>query len=92
MIAECFIFCVVEQAVKFFLDYLVTLAGMGLQASSIQRRDVTAAVTDQAFALQISGRFGDAFAAHAEHAGNQLLRYSQFIGGQPIKGQQQPAT
>src|SRR5450759_272628 len=77
---------------EFLLDYAVAFTSMLLQSGSIKHRDVTAAVTDQTSTLQIPGGFRDAFTAYAKHAGNQFLRHGQFIRGQAIKGQQQPAT
>jgi len=78
---------IAQQAMKFFFDDLVTLAAMSFQTGFIQHRDVPPAVTDQACALQISGGIRDAFAAHAEQAGNQFLRHGQFTAGQTVEGQ-----
>ena len=76
----------------FLLDYVVAFASVGLQPGPVNHRDMATAVTDQTFALQITGGFRDAFAAHAEHAGNQFLCHGQFIRRQSIQGQQQPAA
>ena len=60
--------------------------------SPIKHGNVTAAVADQACALQLAGDFSDAFAAHAERAGNQFLRHGQIIRGLSIERQQQAAA
>ena len=49
-------------------------------------------VTDQAGPLQLDRAFGHAFAAHAEHVGDQLLRHHQLVAVQPVQAQQQPAA
>ena len=77
---------IAEQAMEFFLDHVVAFTNAGLQSRPVQCRDVTTAVAYQTSALQIPGGFRDAFAADAEHAGNQLLCHRQFIRGQSIKG------
>ena len=64
---------------EFFLDYLIAFTSAGLQSRPVKYRDVTTAVTNQTSALQIPGGFRDAFAAYAEHAGNQFLGHGQFI-------------
>ena len=51
-----------------------------------------AAVSDQSRRLQLSGGFGDAFAAHAEHVGDQFLRHRKLVRLQAIQTQQQPAA
>ena len=49
-------------------------------------------VLDLPRVLQFAGRFGDAFTAHAQHVGNELLRHGEFVRRQPIEAQQQPAA
>ena len=51
-----------------------------------------AAVANHAELLQLAGRFGHAFAAHAEHVGDQFLRHVQLVRRQTIQAQQQPAA
>jgi hypothetical protein len=77
---------ITEQAMEFFFDYVVAFTSVGLQSRSIKCCNVTPAVTDQTRTLQIPSGFRDAFAAYAEHAGNQFLCHGQFIRWQSIEG------
>ena len=74
-----------QQPVCLGLDYQVALAAEPFQAGPVQYRDLPSAVLDDALALQFSGRFGDAFAAHAEHVGDQFLGHGQVIAVQAIQ-------
>src|SRR5665647_2250692 len=67
------IMCLGEQSNGFVLDYAVAFTRPRFQFQSIKYRDVTASVANQTLTLQIPSCFRDGFAAHAEHAGNQLL-------------------
>src|SRR6516225_7766036 len=60
-----------QQAVELAAHEPVTFAGAGFEAFAIEHTDMAAAVMDQAFVVQLAGRFGNAFAAHAEHVGDQ---------------------
>lgn len=71
------------------LDHRVALAGAPLEPLPVQHRDVTARDADQTGPLQLERAFGDAFAAHTEHVGNQFLRHHEFVALQPIQAQQQ---
>src|SRR3569832_2387713 len=50
----------------FALDCRITLARPRFQPLAVGDGDMAAAVADQACALQLFSRFGDAFAAHAQ--------------------------
>ena len=47
---------------------------------------------DQSRRLQMAGGFGHAIATHSQHVGDQLLGHGQFVRGQPVQAQQQPAA
>lgn len=78
---------IAQQTIVFVFDHRVALTHARLQARPVKHGDVAAAVANEPRLLQMPGGFGDAFAAHAEHAGNQFLRHGQFIRGQAIEGQ-----
>nr|GEU28278.1 hypothetical protein [Tanacetum cinerariifolium] len=42
--------------------------------------------------LQLAGRAGDAFAAHAQHVGNHFLGYFQFVRQRAVQAFKQPAA
>ena len=48
---------------------------------------MAARVADQADLLQLQRRFRYAFAADAQHVGDQLLRHHQVIAAQAIQAQ-----
>jgi hypothetical protein len=81
-----------QQTVILALSDLVALAGVVFQALAVQYSDVAAAVLDQAFVLQLAGGGGDAFAAHAQHDGDQFLGHFQLIAGRTVQAVQQPAA
>src|SRR5208282_2802290 len=62
-----------KQAVKLQPDDLVALAYTRLQARSIQHGDASPGVGDQPGPLELSRGFGDAFAPHTQHIGDQFL-------------------
>jgi hypothetical protein len=37
--------------------------------------------------MQFAGGFGDTFAAHTEHVGNELLRQGQLAGRKSVEGE-----
>ena len=51
-----------------------------------------AAVVDEPGGLQLPGRFGDAFAAHAEHVRHELLRHAELARRKPVETEEQPAA
>ena len=53
---------------------------------------MAAAVADQSCSLQLARGFGDAFTAHTQQAGNQLLCHDQIAGGHAVQRHQQPST
>lgn len=81
-----------EEAVVFGLDHAVALARAFLQPGAIDDRDVPAVIADQPRCLELSRRFGDAFAAHPQHSGNRLVGDIELLAGQQIQREQQPAA
>ncbi|MNL28984.1 hypothetical protein D3C87_1506540 [compost metagenome] len=51
---------------------------------------MTASIPNEASLLQMAGGLRDAFAPHAQHVGDQLLRHDQFVGLQPVQAEQKP--
>jgi len=47
---------------------------------------------DQAGVVELSCRFRDPFATHAQHVGDHLLRHLKFVGGRTVDLNQQPAA
>jgi hypothetical protein len=76
-----------QQARQLFFDDAIALANLGLQSGPVKHRYVAAAVTNKTGTLQIPGGLGYAFPAHAERAGDELLRDDQFIRRHTIKRQ-----
>ena len=70
-----------EQTAEFLLARGVALAGASLKAGALKHRNVTAAVVNDACALQLPGSLRDAFAADSQGMGNQFLRHDQFVRG-----------
>src|SRR5436190_24163394 len=81
-----------KQAAEFAFHHAVALAGARFEPCSLQYGEVTAATLDDAGLLQPAGGLGDAFAAHAQHAGDHFLRHDHLAGGHAIKRHQQPAA
>jgi hypothetical protein len=81
-----------QKAVEFALDEAVAFACTCFEAGAVEHLDVAAAVMNQAFVVQLAGCFGNAFAAHAEHVGDQLLGHGQIVRGDAIHFDQQPAS
>src|SRR6202521_59477 len=81
-----------QETIELRLDHLVALTGPRLQARAIEHRDLASLVTDQPGVLQLAGGFGNAFAAHAQHVGDQFLGHGEFVRLQTIEAQQQPSA
>src|SRR3990167_477829 len=81
-----------QQAVVLFLDNLVALAGAPFQPRAIQHIDAPPGIADEPRTLQLEGRLRHAFAPHAQHVGDQLLRHHQLVALQAVQAQQQPAA
>ena len=60
-----------EQAIILTLDGRIALAYVCFQLGAIEHRNVAAAVMDQPRLFQLSSGLRDAFAAHAQHIGDQ---------------------
>src|SRR5580765_5500865 len=78
-----------QQPIELFLHDRIALAGARLEATAIEHSDTSAAVLDQAGALQVAGSFRDTLAAYAQHVGDQLLRHDELISHQSVETQQQ---
>src|SRR5205085_7728472 len=76
-----------QQPIEFRLDDLVALAGARLETAAIEHADPSPAVADQPKLLQLPRSLGNAFAAHAEHVGDQFLGHGQLVGLQTIEAQ-----
>ena len=70
-----------EQAIELLFDHVVALANPRFQSRSIQHGDVTTVVINQSRSLQFPCRLRDAFAAHAQHIGDQFLGHVQLVPG-----------
>lgn len=81
-----------QETVELLLDHRITFAGPRFQAQAIEHLDAATTIFDQPSVLQIAGRLGHAFTAHAQHVGDQLLRHHQLVTDQAIQAQQQPAA
>ena len=68
-----------EQAIGFRFDHLVALADPRFQSRSVQHRDVATAIINLSRFLQFACGLRDAFAAHAEHIGDQFLGHDQLV-------------
>src|SRR5450631_2822702 len=68
-----------KQSVVFIFDHRVTLASASLQPGAIEHRDMATRIADQAGLLKFQCRLSNAFAAHAEHVGDQFLSHHEFI-------------
>lgn len=68
-----------KQTVVFLSNNRVAFASALFECVAIKNRDSGASVADQSSPLQSSSRFGNTYAAHAEHIGNELLRYDDLI-------------
>src|SRR5690348_3311112 len=75
-----------EQPIKLGFDDLITFATCRFQSLTVEDRDVTADVADQADLLQAPGRLGDTLAASSQHVGDELLCEQQFRRPYPIMG------
>ena len=77
--------CFPGKTVILPFDDRIALAYPCFQLTAIEYGNVAAAVMDQSRRLQPSSRLRDAFAAHAQHIGNQFLRHRQLVRGQPVQ-------
>ena len=73
------------------LDNGVALASTLCEPGGIEDRDAAAGIGDEAFALEITSRHGDADAADAEHAGEKFMRKLQLIRLRAVARHQEPA-
>jgi len=80
------------RAIDFILDHGITLAAQLLKPGPVQHGDVPVAVFDHPEFLQLTGGLADAFAAHAQHVGDQFLGHGQCVARQAVQRQQQPAA
>src|SRR6185437_5431896 len=73
-----------QQPIRFSLDHRIAFAAKLFELRSIQDGDLPARVADGLELLQLTGRFGHPFAAHAEHIGDEFLRHRQLVRGETI--------
>jgi len=69
-----------QQPIELVFDHAVTFAHSLFEFLAVQDRDAAADVSDRSGILQSTGSNGNAFAANAQHVGNQLLGHDQLIG------------
>src|SRR5580658_3648710 len=81
-----------EQTIELPLGNAIALARAALQAAAIDDRDVAAAITDQAGALQAARRGRDAGALHPQHHGEELLGEQKLVRLHAIVRHQHPAA
>ncbi len=81
-----------EQTVVFAIDDFVALASSFFQSLPVDYRDSSAHIFDQFFLRQFLGSQCNAFAAHAEHIGNKVVRHHQFVRVQAVVAEQQPTA
>jgi hypothetical protein len=55
------------------------------EAGAIEHRDMATRVAYEARMLQFERRFGDTFATHAQHIGNQFLGHHELVSTQSIQ-------
>ena len=67
-----------DQPLTFLLQDRVAFACPRFQAPAIDDGKAAATAMDQTRTLQVSGGLGDAFAAHAQHLGNDFMRHRHF--------------
>ena len=70
-------FVSLSEAIQF--DDLITSARPRFQARSVQDCELASDVTDQVHLLEGAGCLGDAFSAHAQHVGEELLGEPEFV-------------
>jgi hypothetical protein len=63
-----------EQTIVLALDDRIALAHLRFQPRAVEHDNAATALMNQSRFLQLSGSLRDAFAAHAQHIGNQTLR------------------
>ncbi len=81
-----------EQAVVFVIDDLVTLADGFFQSLTVNYRDSSAHVFNQFFLCQFLSSQRNAFAAHAEHIGDKVVRHHQIVRVQTVVTKQKPTA
>jgi len=81
-----------KQSVVFLFDHRVTLASALLQPDAIEHSDMATGIADQAGLLKFQCRLSNAFAANAEHIGDQFLSHQEFIPFQSVQAQQLPTA
>ena len=73
-----------EQTIKLVFHHPVTFADSVFEFLAVEDLNMTAHVTDRSGILQAAGSHGDAFAANAQHIGDQLLSHDQFVCLKPV--------
>ena len=68
-----------KQAIELKLYHAIAFTHGLLQTRPVEHLDSATTILDQTRALQIAGSLRDAFPAHAEHVGYQLLGHGQRV-------------
>lgn len=79
-----------EQTVIFVIDDFVTLADRFFQPLPVNYCYRSPIVCNQFFRCKFSGSQRYAFAPHAEHIGNEVVRHHQLIRMKAVVAQKQP--
>src|SRR4051794_22820170 len=82
----------VEKSIVFVANVLITFARRFFQSLTVNHRDISFAVTNQALLLKRLQNFGHARTAAAKHVGQEFMRKRQVITFNPIVSHQKPAT
>src|ERR1700722_16861880 len=69
-----------QHPVELALDDAIAFARTDFQTCAIEHLDTTTAVMDQTGVMELSCRFRDPFATHAEHVRDHLLRHLKLVG------------
>lgn len=81
-----------QQTVVFGIDDPITLADDFFQTLAVDYRNRSANIFNQFLLGEFLSRQRDAFAAHAEHIGYQVVRHHQLVRVEAVVAQKQPAA
>ena len=81
-----------EQSVVFVVDDFITLADGDFQTLPVNHRHRSALVGNQFSFGEFLRRQRNAFAPHAEHIGNKVVRHHQFVRVEAVVTQEQPTA
>ena len=81
-----------EQTIVFGIDHFVTLTDGFFESQTVNYRDSSTHIFNQFSLRQFLGSPRDAFAAHAEHIGNKVVRHYQFVRVKAVVAKEQPTA